>query len=378
MDVLCVKSHLAQAKRIVVKVGSSTLTCSTGKMDLNLINKLTCKLANAENQGKEVILVTSGAVGVGMAKLGMGKKPKSIPEKQAAAAVGQGILLHMYEKMFGEYGQTVAQILLTRDDISDRKRYLNARNTLHTLLGMGIIPIINENDTVAWEEIRFGDNDTLAALVAGLVDADLLIILSDIDGLYTGDPKGDPDAQLIPLIENITPEIEELAGGAGTHLGSGGMQTKIQAAKIAGNAGIPMVIAQGKEPAVLDDILEGREVGTLFLPKEYKLHHRKRWIAFGAELRGALYVDQGAERAIIQAGKSLLPIGVIGLEGNFEPGDIVSIQTADHKEFARGIVDYGVDNVKRIMGHQSHEIEGILGHKDYDYIVHRNNMVLKV
>ncbi|MGI6065832.1 MAG: glutamate 5-kinase [Bacillota bacterium] len=375
---LCVKSHLAQAKRIVVKVGSSTLTCSTGKMDLNLINKLTCKLANAENQGKEVILVTSGAVGVGMAKLGMGKKPKSIPEKQAAAAVGQGILLHMYEKMFGEYGQTVAQILLTRDDISDRKRYLNARNTLHTLLGMGIIPIINENDTVAWEEIRFGDNDTLAALVAGLVDADLLIILSDIDGLYTGDPKGDPDAQLIPLIENITPEIEELAGGAGTHLGSGGMQTKIQAAKIAGNAGIPMVIAQGKEPAVLDDILEGREVGTLFLPKEYKLHHRKRWIAFGAELRGALYVDQGAERAIIQAGKSLLPIGVIGLEGNFEPGDIVSIQTADHKEFARGIVDYGVDNVKRIMGHQSHEIEGILGHKDYDYIVHRNNMVLKV
>ncbi|MEL7568158.1 MAG: glutamate 5-kinase [Dehalobacterium sp.] len=372
------RSYLAQAKRIVVKVGSSTLTCSTGKMNLNLINKLTCKLTNAENHGKEIILVTSGAVGVGMDKLGMRKKPKSIPEKQAAAAVGQGILLHMYEKMFGEYGQTVAQVLLTRGDISDRKRYLNARNTLNTLLGFGIIPIINENDTVAWEEIRFGDNDTLAALVAGLVDADLFIILSDIDGLYTGNPKENPQAKLMPLIENITPEIEALAGGVGTDLGSGGMLTKIQAAKISGNSGIPMIIAQGKDPAVIDDILEGREVGTLFLPREYKLHHRKRWIAFGAELSGALYVDKGAEEAILCSGKSLLPIGVIGLDGNFEPGDTVSIQTEEHKEFARGIVDYAWRKVELIMGHKSQEIEGILGHKDYDYIVHRNNMVLKV
>jgi len=378
MDTGFSRNYLAHAKRIVVKVGSSTLTCSTGKMDLNLINKLTCKLTNAENHGKEIILVTSGAVGVGMDKLGMRKKPKSIPEKQAAAAVGQGILLHMYEKMFGEYGQAVAQILLTRGDISDRKRYLNARNTLNTLLDFGIIPIINENDTVAWEEIRFGDNDSLAALVAGLVDADLFVILSDIDGLYTGNPKENPDAKLIPLIENITPEIEALAGGAGTHLGTGGMQTKIQAAKISVNSGIPMVIAQGKDPAVLDDILEGREVGTLFLPKEYKLHHRKRWIAFGAELSGALYVDKGAEEAILCSGKSLLPIGVIGLDGNFEPGDTVSIQTAEHKEFARGIVDYDRRNVELIMGHKSQEIEGIIGPKDYDYIVHRNNMVLKV
>ncbi|MDD2498457.1 MAG: glutamate 5-kinase [Desulfitobacteriaceae bacterium] len=369
---------LAQAKRIVVKVGSSTLTCRTGKLDLNLINKLTCKLTNAENQGKEMILVTSGAVGVGMAKLGMQDKPKNIPEKQAAAAIGQGILLHMYEKMFKEYGQTVAQILLTREDISDRKRYLNARNTLNTLLGFGVIPIINENDTVAWEEINFGDNDTLAALVAGLVDADLLIILSDIDGLYTGNPKENPDAKLITLIENVTPEIEALAGGTGTHLGSGGMQTKIQAARIAGNSGIPMVIAQGKYPEVLDDILEGREAGTLFLPNEYKLKHRKRWIAFGAELRGVLYVDKGAEEAIRYGGKSLLPIGVTGFEGNFEPGDMVSIQTAEHNEFARGIINYNTESVKMIMGHKSHDIEDILGHKDYDYIVHRNNMVLKV
>lgn len=378
MDIQFSKSILAQAKRIVVKVGSSTLTCDTGKMNLNLINKLTCKLTNAENQGKEVILVTSGAVGVGMSKLGMKQRPKSIPEKQAAAAVGQGILLHMYEKMFGEYGQTVAQVLLTRGDISDRKRYLNARNTLNTLLNLGIIPIINENDTVAWEEIRFGDNDTLAALVAGLVDADLLIILSDIDGVYTGNPKEHPEAKLIPLIENITPEIEALAGGAGSQLGSGGMQTKIQAAKISVSSGIPMIIAQGKDPAIIDDILEGRDVGTLFLPKEYKLRHRERWIAYGAALQGALYVDKGAEEAIRKSGKSLLPIGVIGVEGNFEPGDIVSIQTAEHQEIARGIVDYGTDDVERIMGHRSQDIERILGHKDYDYIVHRNNMVLKV
>lgn len=378
MNVSFAKNCLVHAKRIVVKVGTSTLTNSTGKMNLNLINKLACELTNAENKGKELILVTSGSVGVGMGKLGMRKKPKSIPEKQAAAAVGQGILLHMYEKMFGEYGQTVAQVLLTRGDISDRKRYLNARNTLNTLLSFGVIPIVNENDTVAWEEIRFGDNDTLAALVAGLVDADLFIILSDIDGLYTGNPKEHQDARLISLIEEITPEIEALAGGTGTQWGSGGMLTKIQAAKIAGNSGIPMVIAQGKKPSVLEDIMEGRDVGTLFLPKEYKLHHRKRWIAFGAELRGTLFVDQGAEEAILSLGKSLLPIGVIGFEGNFEPGDIVSIQTTAHKEFARGIVDYGTKDMNLIMGHGSKEIEGILGFKEYDYVIHRNNMVLRV
>ncbi|WP_089611702.1 glutamate 5-kinase [Dehalobacterium formicoaceticum] len=377
MEISFSRRCLSTAKRIVVKVGSTTLTCSTGKMDLDLIDKLARKLTNAEHQGKEVILVTSGAVGVGRDKLGMCKKPKSIPEKQAAAAVGQGLLLHMYEKMFSEYGQTIAQILLTKGDIARRRSYINARNTLHTLLTMGIIPIINENDTVAWEEIRFGDNDTLAAMVAGLVDADLLIILSDIDGLYTGNPKTCPDAQLIPLIREITPEIEALAGGAGSQLGSGGMQTKIQAARIAGNSGIPTVITQGKDLTLFDDILEGREVGTLFLPKEYKLHHRKRWIAYGAEIRGVLLVDQGAREAICTGGKSLLPIGVVGVEGHFEPGDIVSIQTADHQELARGIVDYDGENVRKIMGHQSQDIEGILGFKDYDYIVHRNNMVLK-
>ncbi|MGI6678914.1 MAG: glutamate 5-kinase [Dehalobacterium sp.] len=371
------RSCLTTAQRIVVKVGSSTLTCSTGKMDLNLIDRLARKLTNAAHQGKDVILVTSGAVGVGRDKLGIRKKTKSIPEKQAAAAVGQGLLLHMYEKMFGEYGQTIAQVLLTKGDIARRRSYLNARNTLNTLLTMGIIPIINENDTVAWEEIRFGDNDTLAAMVAGLVDADLLIILSDIDGLYTANPASCPDAQLIPLIREITPEIEALAGGAGSPLGSGGMQTKIQAAKIAGNSGIPTVIAQGKDLTLFDDILMGREVGTLFFPKEYKLHHRKRWIAYGAEIRGILYVDQGAGEAICNAGKSLLPIGVIGMEGHFEPGDIVSIKTAVHQELARGIVDYDWENVKKIMGHKSQEIESILGFKDYDYIVHRNNMVLK-
>ena len=245
------KSDLAKAKRIVVKVGTSTLTHDSGKLNLKLIDKLACVLSNILNQGKEISLVASGAVGWGRGKLGMSQKPKSIPEKQAAAAVGQGILLHMYEKMFGEYGQTVAQVLLTKGDISDRKRYLNARNTLNTLLTMNILPIVNENDTVAWEEIRFGDNDTLAALVAGLIDADLLIILSDIEGLYDGNPKENHNARLIPIINEITPEIEALAGGTGSQWGSGGMLTKIYAAKIAGDSGIPMVIAQGNRPVVL-------------------------------------------------------------------------------------------------------------------------------
>ncbi|ATW28567.1 glutamate 5-kinase [Candidatus Formimonas warabiya] len=378
MALLISKNDLAHAKRIVIKVGTSTLTHKTGKLDLKLIDKLACTLTNAVNRGKEVILVTSGAVGVGMGRLGMREKPKSIPEKQAAAAVGQGILLQMYEKMFGEYGQTVAQVLLTRGDIGDRKRYLNARNTLNTLLSMGIIPIINENDTVAWEEIRFGDNDTLAALVGGLIDADLLILMSDIAGLCDGNPKENKEAKLIPLIEEITPEIEALAGGAGTRWGSGGMLTKIHAAKIAGDSGIPMVIAQGENPAVLDEIMDGKDVGTLFVPKEYKLQHRKRWIAYGAELQGTLWVDKGAEEAIVALGKSLLPIGVVGFEGNFDPGATVSVQSADHKEFARGIVDYGSKDLGMIMGHKSREIETILGYKEYDYVIHRNNMVLKV
>lgn len=372
------RGQLVQANRIVVKVGTSTLMHSTGKLHLNLIDKLSRELADAVNQGKEFVLVTSGAVGVGMNRLGMCVRPKTIPEKQAAAAVGQGILLHMYEKMFGEYGQTVAQVLLTRDDISDRQRYLNARNTFHALLGMNIIPIVNENDTVAWEEIRFGDNDTLAALVAGLIDADLLILLTDIDGLYTDNPQKNPEAKLIPLIEEITPEIEALAGGVGSNVGTGGMVTKIQAAKIAGDSGIPMVISYGGDPSVLRHIMEGDQVGTLFLPKEYKLQHRKRWIAFGSELQGVVTVDDGAAEAIISLGKSLLPIGVVGVEGNFEAGAVASVQTLAGVEIARGITNYSSQDIRPIMGHNSKEITDILGSKVYDDVIHRNNMVLRV
>lgn len=371
------KEQLKSVRRIVVKIGTSTLTHGTGKLNLNLIDKLARELVNIANEGKEIIMVSSGAVGVGMGKLGMCQKPKSIPEKQAAAAVGQGILLHMYEKMFGEYGQAVAQVLLTRDDISDRTRYLNARNTLTTLLKLGVIPIINENDTVAWEEIRLGDNDNLAALVAGLTDADLLILLSDIDGLYNDNPRKNNDAYLIPLIEEITPQIEALAGGAGTDFGSGGMITKIQAAKVAVNSGIPMVIANGADPIVIREILEGKDVGTLFVPREYKLHQKKRWIAFGSEILGKIFVDDGAREAIVTYGKSLLPIGVVSVEGEFGAGTVVSILTQNNQEIARGIVNYGSHEIQNILGHKSKEITDILGSKVYDEVIHRDNMALR-
>jgi len=368
---------LKETQRLVVKVGSSTLTYPTGKLNLYQLERLVRELADLKHQGLEIILVTSGAVGAGMGKLGLEERPKTIPEKQALASIGQGILMHMYEKFFSEYGETVAQVLLTREDLTNRGRYLNARNTLLTLLRLGVIPIVNENDTVVFEEIKFGDNDTLAALVAGLVDADLLVLLSDIDGLYTADPRQDSTAQLIKVVEELTPEITKQAGGSGTKLGTGGMMTKLQAAKIASNSGIPMMVTNGSREGVMREIIRGVNPGTLFIPRDHRINTRKTWIAFASKINGRLYVDSGAEKALVEKGKSLLPSGIIKVEGNFKRACVVSIM-GQSEEIARGIVNYAASEINKIMGCQSKDITEILGHKDYDEVIHRDNLTLKV
>jgi glutamate 5-kinase len=370
------KEYLDKAKRVVVKVGSSTLTYSNGRLNLTRIELLVRQLVDLHNRGLQVILVTSGAIGAGMGKLGYESRPKTIPEKQAAAAVGQGILLHMYEKIFGEYGLTVAQILLTRDDMTERSRFLNARNAFSELLNRGVIPIINENDAVVVDEIKFGDNDTLSALVASLVEADLLLLLSDIDGLYNDNPKTNPDARIINWVDEINSEIENVAGGAGSKFGTGGMITKINAAKIALASGIAMVIANGSTPGVIVDVFDGKESGTWFKPSAKPMHARKRWIAFGTEIKGKIIIDDGAAEALIKGGKSLLPSGIVSVEGYFGEGQVVSIVSKNKQEIARGMVNYGSDQIECVKGLKSCEIEHKPGFKDYDEVIHRDNMVI--
>lgn len=371
------RQNLAEAKRIVVKVGTSTLNHSTGKLNLLRIERLVRELSDLANQGKQIILVTSGAVGAGMDRLGLKEKPKNIPEKQAAAAIGQGILMHAYEKLFGEYGQVVAQVLLTREDSVNRSRYANSRNTLMTLLSMGVIPVINENDAVAIDELKIGDNDTLSAMVASIIDADALIILSDVEGLYTANPADDPTATFIPEVTDITPAIEDLAGGPGSQRGTGGMFTKIQAAKIAVNSGVIMVIAAGSRDGVIRDILAGGDIGTIFLPKVNRLHVRKRWLAFGARVRGSVTVDKGCEQAILK-GASLLAAGIKAVDGEFEHGNTIRINTAEGREIARGIANYSAGEIRRIMGAHTNQIADILGGKPYDEVIHRDNLALLV
>ena len=370
------RNQLQAAHRIVVKVGTSTLTHANGKLNYSRIEYLVRELADAVNSGKQILLVSSGAVGAGMDRLGWKEKPKTIPAKQAAAAVGQGILMHTYEKLFGEYGQIVAQVLLTREDSVNRKRYANSRNTLLTLLGIGVIPIINENDAVAIDELKIGDNDTLSANVAAIVDADLLIILSDVDGVYTANPQQDPTARLIPEIPEVTPEIEAICGGAGTLRGTGGMLTKMAAARMAMNSGIVMVIASGAKDGVVQSVLAGNQVGTLFPPRQNRLQFRKRWLAFGARIKGRLIVDRGCAQALQSSGSSLLAAGIKAVEGSFEQGNTVSIVNQDGWEIARGLANYNAVDTLKIMGAHTPEIAIILGHKPYDEVVHRDNMVL--
>lgn len=370
------RKQLKDAKKIVIKVGTSTLTYPSGKLNLHYIERIVRELADLKNQGKDVMLVSSGAIGAGIGKLGLKRKPKTIPKKQATAAVGQGMLIQVYGKIFAEYGHIVAQILLTRDDLINRQRYINSRNTLTTLLKLGVIPIINENDTVAVEEIEFGDNDNLSALVAGLINADLLINLSDINGLYTSNPHVNSDAQLISYVERITPEIENLAEQTGSSLGTGGMKTKLNSAKIAVNSGVSLVIANGQKPGIIHKIINGEKVGTLIPSHRKQLHSRKKWIAYGLTIQGSILVDKGAMEAVVKDGKSLLPSGILQIRGNFHSGDTVCVLDEKGIEFARGLVNYSSRDLERIKGLKTHEIPGVLGEEGQNEVIHRDNLVL--
>ena len=368
---------LVKAKRIVVKVGTSTITYPNGKMNFTQIERLARELTDLSNQGREIILVTSGAVAVGVDRLGLAEKPKTIPGKQAAAAVGQGILMHVYEKLFGEYGQIVAQVLLTKGDAVDRHRYTNSRNTFQALLEQKVIPIVNENDVVALDELKIGDNDNMSALVAGIVDADVDIILSDVAGLYTANPQTNPSATLLSEVTDITPEIEASAGGAGTKNAVGGMFTKLQAAKAAVSSGINLVIALGEEPNVITRILNGEEVGTLFVSKENRLQFRKRWLAFGARIMGKIVVDAGCANAICKAGGcSILPAGITTVVGCFETGNTISVVDGAGHEMARGLTNYSSEELNIIKGAKTSEIEELIGHKHFDEVIHRDNLVI--
>lgn len=371
------REALKKAKRIVIKVGTSTITYANGKRNFSQIDRLAREISDLQNQGKEMILVTSGAVAVGVDRMGLPGKPKTIPGKQAAAAVGQGVLMHTYEKFFADYGQIVAQVLITKTEAIDRHRYTNTRNTFMELMRQRVIPIVNENDVVALDELKIGDNDNMSALVAGIVDADLVIILSDVDGLYTANPQTHPDAVIVPEVAEITPEIEASAGGVGSARGTGGMATKIQAAKAATSSGIHLVIANGTEKNAITRVLQGEELGTLFVSRENRLQFRKRWLAFGAKIAGSIVVDDGCAKAIRKAGGcSILPAGVFAVQGEFLPGSTVSVIDKDAHELARGLVHYSSAELEQIKGCNSGEIANILGHKNFDEVIHRDDLVI--
>ena len=371
------RAKIAEAKRVVVKVGTSTITYSNGKINYEKIEKLARIMMDLQNQGKEMILVSSGAGAAGVGRLGLDAKPSTIPGKQACAAVGQGILMHIYERLFGEYGQVVAQVLLTKADMVNRHSYANARNALQEMISWGVIPIINENDVVAIDEFKIGDNDNLSALVASLADADLDILLSDIDGLYTANPKTHPEAKLVSVVEEVTPAIEATAGGVGSKNATGGMLTKLQAAKNAMSAGIALVIANGENLEVLRRIMKGEPVGTLFVPRENHLRFRNQWLAFGSKISGQLIVDDGLAKALRQKGScSILPVGITRVEGNFDSGDTVSVLDQEGHELARGMTNYSAEDLELIKGCKTGQIEEKIGYKHYDEVIHRDNLVV--
>lgn len=369
-------SLLRKAKRIVVKIGASVLVEKGIGLDLVAFSKLAKEISQLHNSSHEIILVTSGAIAAGMERLQYSKKPDDIPHIQAAAAVGQTHLMKIYQDCFSNYHKRVAQILLTHDDLRNRHRYLNARNTLLTLLNLGFIPIVNENDTVAVEEIKFGDNDNLSALVTSLVSADLLIILSDIEGLYDDNPKRGKRARLIHLVENIDRDVVDYATETENPLCVGGMASKIEAASKAVRFGVSTVIANGKVEGILNRILEGDVVGTLFSPLADRLSSRKQWIAYSLKPAGRIIVDEGAKRAITTGGKSLLPTGVVGVQGDFDRGDSVSCLDSRGLEFARGLVNYNRHELESIQGKKSRQIEETIGYKYTDEIIHRDDLVV--
>ncbi|MFO7964473.1 MAG: glutamate 5-kinase [Desulfobacterales bacterium] len=369
------QNAFTHAKRIVVKVGSNVLTWDSG-LNLDAIQSLSEQISGLHDKEKEIILVSSGAMASGIKKIGLKKRPDLIPQRQAAAAVGQAGLIMEYEKAFARYGKKVAQILLTRDDLSNRRRYLNARNTLCTLLAWKVVPIINENDTVMIEEIKFGDNDQLSAMITLLLDADLLINLTDIDGLFDKDPRTHKDAVLIPEITRYNKTIEQYAGKIPGALGTGGMLSKIKAAKKVTTAGVPMIIANGKKEGLLFDLFAGEKTGTFFLPNRVKMTSRKCWIGFNVKPKGTLIIDDGAATAILKRGKSLLPSGIVGVTGDFAVGSAVKIRKAETEDLGIGLVNYSAADIRKIMGLKTTMIRERLGEKTYDEIIHRNNLTV--
>lgn len=364
---------------IVVKIGTSSLTQpDTGYLALATIAQVVDSLSRLRRQGHQVILVSSGAVGVGCMRLGLTERPRTISMKQAVAAVGQGRLMRVYDDLFTALQQPIAQVLLTRSDLVQRSRYVNAYRTFRQLLKLGVIPIVNENDTLAVEELKFGDNDTLSAQVASLVEADWLFLLTDVDRLYSADPRYDPNAQPIALVNQIE-DLKALnveVGDRGTSWGTGGMVTKISAARIATNAGVRTVITEGRFPQNIEKVLQGESIGTIFMPQPQSFNARKRWIAHGLIPAGKLYLDQGAVTAICQAGRSLLAAGITEVEGEFQTQDAVQLCNANGQEIARGIVNYSSSELQKIRGHHSEKISQILGYEGAETVVHRDNLVL--
>ena len=363
------------AKRVVVKVGSNVLTADHG-LNLKAMRSIARQVGKLIQTGLEVILVSSGAMASGVKKIGLSARPDELPKRQAVAAVGQAGLMMEYEKAFGRHNLKVAQILLTSEDLSNRKRYLNARNTLNTLLAWQVVPIINENDTVWVEEIKLGDNDNLAAMITLLMDADLLINLTDIDGLFNRDPRVYPDAELITTVTRINQDTEKYAGEIPGALGTGGMTSKIKAAKKVNSAGVPMVIARGDRPNILLKLFSGQKHGTFFIPQKQRLTSRKCWIAYSLKPKGIITIDEGAVKAILKNGKSLLPSGIVAVENDFGIGAAVEFQNQRNESLGIGLVNYSSNDINKIKGLKSSRIKQVLGHKSYDEVIHRDNLAI--
>ena len=367
---------LKNARRIVVKVGSSLVTNEGRGVDADAVGNWCRQMAVLAGQGREVVMVSSGAIAEGMKRLGWATRPKEIHELQAAAAVGQMGLAHIYETKLREYGMGSAQVLLTHADLADRERYLNARSTLLTLLGLKVIPVINENDTVVNDEIKFGDNDTLGALVANLIEADALVILTDQKGLYSADPRHDPSARFIDQANAGAPELERMAGGAGSSLGRGGMITKVLAAKRAAGSGASTVIAWGREPDVLIRLARGEAIGTALIATTQKMAARKQWMADHLQLRGTVVIDDGAVSKLKDHGKSLLPVGMVEVQGEFHRGDVIAVRNSAGDEIARGLANYSSSQARLIARKPSSEFERLLGFTGEPEMIHRDNLVL--
>lgn len=368
-------SVVAAARRVVVKVGSTLVTNDGKGVDAEAIGNWSRQVAALAHQGREVIIVSSGAIAEGMKRLGWTRRPKELHEQQAAAAVGQMGLVHIYESQLRQHGLASAQVLLTHADLANRERYLNARSTLRTLLELKVIPVVNENDTVVNDEIRFGDNDTLGALVANLVEADVLVILTDQRGLFSADPRKDRSARLIDRARAGDAELERIAGGAGSALGRGGMLTKVLAARRAAGSGASTVIAWGREPDVLLRLAAGEAIGTELLAGTAKLAARKRWMIDHLQLRGAVLVDDGAAAKVRDGGKSLLPVGIVEVQGDFERGDVISVRTAQGEEIARGLANYAAAEARRIARKPTAQIAEVLGYVNEAEMIHRTNLV---